>query len=81
MSSIKKSCSEKIINIYRKTPFLESLFNKVLGLRPAIVLKKLQHRCFHMNFAKFHEQFFREYLQIAASVPKNLHRLSWKQSF
>ena len=49
----KKSCSEKIINIYRKTPFLESLSNEVADLRPAIVLKKLQHRCFPVNFAKF----------------------------
>ena len=33
----------------------ESLFfNKVAGLRPAILLKKrLWHRCFPMNFAKF----------------------------
>ena len=32
----------------------ESLFNKVAGLRPATLLKKrLWHRCFPVNFAKF----------------------------
>ena len=31
------------------------LFNKVAGLRPATLLKKrLWHRCFPVNFAKFH---------------------------
>ena len=36
-----------------KTPVLESRFNKVAGLRPAAILKRLQHRCFPMNVAKF----------------------------
>ena len=32
----------------------ESLFNKVAGLRFATLLKKkLRHRCFPVNFAKF----------------------------
>ena len=32
----------------------KSLFNKVAGLRPVILLKKrLWHRCFPVNFAKF----------------------------
>ena len=32
----------------------ESLFNSVAGLRPATLLKKrLWHRCFPVNFAKF----------------------------
>ena len=32
----------------------ESLFNKAAGLRPATLLKKrLWHRCFPVNFAKF----------------------------
>ena len=37
----------------RKTPALESLFDKVAGLRPAALLKKrLQRRCFPINIAK-----------------------------
>ena len=33
---------------------LESLFNKVAGLRAAKLLRKwLWHRCFHENLAKF----------------------------
>ena len=42
-----KGCSEKFHKIHRKTLVLESLFNKVAGLRPATLSKKrLQHRCF-----------------------------------
>ena len=37
-----------------KIPVPESLFNKVAGLRPAILLKKRPwHKCFPVNFAKF----------------------------
>ena len=33
---------------------LQLFFNKVVGLRPATLLKKrLQHRCYPVNFAKF----------------------------
>ena len=50
----KKRCSWKFRKIHRKTPVPESLFNKVAGLRPATLLKKrLWHRCFPVNFAKF----------------------------
>ena len=49
-----KRCSQKFRKIHKKTPLPESLFNKVSGLRPATVLKKrLWHRCFPVNFAKF----------------------------
>ena len=45
-------------NIHRKTPALESLFNKVL------LYKKLHHRWFPVNIAKFlREAFCIEYLQ------------------
>ena len=38
----------------KKTSVLESHFNKVTGLYPATSLKKrLQHRCFLMNFARY----------------------------
>ena len=37
-----------------KLPVPESLFNKVAGLRPATLLqKRLWHKCFPVNFAKF----------------------------
>ena len=51
-----KKCSHKFRKIHRKTktPVRESLFNKVVGLRPATLLKKRPwHRCFPVNFAKF----------------------------
>ena len=44
----KKSCSKEFRNIYRKTPVLEFLFNKVAGLKD-----RLQHRSFPVNIAKF----------------------------
>ena len=39
-------------NIYRKTPVLESLFDTVLQACN-IIKKRLQHRCFPENIAKF----------------------------
>ena len=53
LMSVKKVFLE-FRKIHRKTPVPESLFNKVAGLRPATLLKKrLWHRCFPVNFAKF----------------------------
>ena len=47
-------CSKKFCKIQWKTPAPESLFNKVVKLRAATLLKKgLWHRCFTVNFAKF----------------------------
>ena len=43
----EKSCSQKFHTIHRKTPVPESLFNKVE------LKKRLWHRCFPVNFAKF----------------------------
>ena len=37
---IQNRCSKKYRKIHGKTPMLESLFNKVAGLRPATLLKK-----------------------------------------
>ena len=37
---IQKRCSKKYRKIHWKTPFLESLFNKAAGLKPAILLKR-----------------------------------------
>ena len=50
----KKRCSLKLRNIFRKTPVLGSLFNKVVGLQDCKYIKKrLQHRCFVRNLRKF----------------------------
>ena len=44
----------KILCIHRKTLVLEPLFNKVAGLHACSFIKKrLQHRCFPMNTARF----------------------------
>ena len=42
------------VNIHEKTPMLESLFNKMAGLRSAASWKKrLRQSCFPKNFVKF----------------------------
>ena len=45
-------------------------FNKVVDLRPAALFKKrLWHRCFPVNFAKFlRTSFFTEHLQATVSA-------------
>ena len=51
-------------NIHRKVPVLESLFNKVGGLKTwNFIIKRLQRRCFPVNIAKFLRAFFMEHLQ------------------
>ena len=49
----------KIVKIHMKTSEPESLFHKVAGLQPAVLLKKiLQLRCFPVNFHKFLKNVF-----------------------
>ena len=49
-----KKCSLKLRNIFRKTPVLGSLFNKVVALQGCKYIKKrLQHRFFVRNLRKF----------------------------
>ena len=49
-----KSCSEKFGQSHRKQLCQSLFFNKVVGLRTAILLiKRLGHRCFPVSFAKF----------------------------
>ena len=51
---LQNMCSLKFCNIHKKRPALESLFNEVEGLWPCKLIKKrLQHRCFPANIAKF----------------------------
>ena len=62
-----KKCSHKFRKIHRKTktPVRESLFNKVVGLRPATLLKKRPwHRWFPVNFVRFlRTSFLTEHLR------------------
>ena len=48
-----------------KVPVLKSLFNKVAGIQACnSAKKKLQHRCFPVNIAKFlRTAFFTEHLR------------------
>ena len=55
----KKMCSSKFHKIHRKTPVPETFFNRVVGLRPATLLKKrFWYRCFPVNFVKFLRTIF-----------------------
>ena len=50
----RKSCYWKFRNIHRKTPVLESVFNRLAGFKTCNFLKKrLRHRCFPVDIAKF----------------------------
>ena len=56
----------KFRKFYRKTPMLEYLFNKV---RKNVAIKRLQHRCFPVKFAKFLRTLtFEEHLPKTASL-------------
>ena len=49
----------KLCNIHRKTPVLESLFNKVASLEAYKFIKKRpQNRCFPVNVADFLRKFY-----------------------
>ena len=50
----KKSCSLELRKFHRKIPVLESLFNRVTGLKGCNFIKKrLQHRCFPVKSKTF----------------------------
>ena len=50
----KKRCSEKVRKFHKKTPVLDSAFNKVAGFWTCkFIKKKLQHKFFPANFSKF----------------------------
>ena len=52
--SVKKVLLKNFAKSTGKSPVLSIFFNKVAGLRSATLLKKkLWHRCFPVNFAKF----------------------------
>ena len=57
--SIKKRPFENFAKFAGKQLYWSLFFNKVTGLRPRTLLKKrLQHRYFSVNFAKFLRTFF-----------------------
>ena len=74
-------CSSKqlllkfVCNIHRKTPVLESLFNKIPDLQACNFIKKrLQHSCFPVNIAKFLKIPFTEHFRtLLLSVERNTH--------
>ena len=48
----KKRYSKIFCKLHRKRPVLQSLFNKVAGLKAFLIKNRLQHMCFLWNFAK-----------------------------
>ena len=62
---LSKRSSYKFYKIHRKIPVPESFFKNIASLRPVNLLKKrLWHRCFPVNFAKFlRTPFFIEHLE------------------
>ena len=50
---LQKRCSLKFRKLHRKTPVLESLFNKDVVLSLRLYLKKLRRRCFSVNFVNY----------------------------
>ena len=64
---IQNRCSKKFSKIHGKTPLLESLFNKVSGLRPAILLKRHFSTVFSCEFGNIsNKTLFTEHLWMTA---------------
>ena len=61
---LQNRCSWKFCNIHREACVLESLINKTATMKACNFIKKrLQHRCFTVNIAKFLRiSFFIEHL-------------------
>ena len=57
--ALLKRCCYKFCQIHRKTPLLESLFNKGAGPQNCNLIKKgLQQRCFSVNLVEFLRALF-----------------------
>ena len=69
LAKLNRSFLKKIHKIHRKTLFSESLFNNVARLQLETLLKKrLQCRCFPVNFAKyFRTKFLAEQFWVTCS--------------
>ena len=62
---------KNFFNIHRKTTVFEPLFNKVADLQPCNFIKKrLLHRCFPVNIAKFWNTYLEYLLKTTASEDK-----------
>ena len=66
---LQNRCSKKFSKIYRQTSVLESLFNKVVGLRRKILLKRESSTgvCLRI-FRTFKKNLFTEHLGTTASL-------------
>ena len=82
-------CSSSYPEVFCKKVFLEisqnsqentcarAFFNKVAGLRPpALLKKKLRHRCFPVNFVKFRRTLFYRTPLVAASICTHFRKKS-----
>ena len=80
----KESVLKQFHKIQRKTPCWSLFFNKVLALRPATLLKKrLQQRCFPVNFVKFLRTPFLQNTsqQLPLFVVNSSHSFNLQRSF
>ena len=70
---LQNRCSQKFCYIIRKAPVLKSLFSK----------KRLQHRCFPVNIAKFLRTVFfhRTTLMAASELKFNISNLNLNKSY
>ena len=50
---LQNTCFLKFLNTHRKTPVLESLFNKVADLKARNLIKRDFNTCFPVNIEKF----------------------------
>ena len=75
----KKSRYQKFRKIHRNAPVPESLFNKIAWLRSATLLKRrLWHRCFPVNFAKFLRTLFSQSTSGRLLLPvQSLQAATW----
>ena len=70
---MEKGVLKNFVELTGKHLFQILFFNKVAGLRPATLLKKrLWHRRFPVNFAKFLRVLFYRTPPVTASSKKNL---------
>ena len=76
MCSLKKVVLKNFAKFTGKHLCQSLFFNKVAGLRPATLFKKrLWHKCFPVNFAKFHRTpFYIEHLWWLLLKPDTLNK-------
>ena len=82
LDAVVRRCSKEKVFLKKKMFLRQSLFfNKVPGFRPATFFKKrLRHRCFRVNSAKFlRTSFFTEHLRWLLLHIQDLQISSWKR--